>query len=91
MMRCPNPACRDGLVPRDAEDWLYRGYPQLCQTCGGCGMVATARLGNVGPGASGKLPSAAPLPGDAAAEVAKLCRICHPGKGKAECTGGCCC
>jgi len=39
--RCPNPACRDGLVPRAADPQrpAFDRFPQLCPDCGGAGTV----------------------------------------------------
>lgn len=86
-MRCPNSLCRGGLVPRDSDDRLARYGGRVCDCCGGSGAVARAALGNVGAGASGKLPTAPPAPGTAQQEADARC---HCQGGKAGCTGACC-
>jgi len=94
-MKCPNPACKGGLVPRDrAVDTLVRLGAEICGTCGGAGNIDAAakrRLGNVGPGLSGILPLRPPRAGSAAREVAEeFARRCKCLGGQGECDGGCC-
>ncbi len=41
MVSCPNPVCKDGLVPRAAGD-RYAAYgigKETCGTCGGAGQL----------------------------------------------------